>query len=251
MSGRISEKSRLLLTTILWGMTFSEKAIRAIHGWHFLWLRFPASDKFPNQPTAPGEWKEEVSPTCSWKNHFHPVSLGLLKLRKQTIWDLRLQLASFVGGVHFGNNLVEKVIHKLNFSGTQMLSKVLHHCHCLSWLVHYLQPVLSRVMKQIFVGNHWQSLEMCFCKRSWVIDFHRYDSAANPVQPPWHCRKLSLSICANFFASDGICFAISPPGVSETSENEPPNHPKSFHKFLVHDCLRLLNLWESLVTPSL
>lgn len=22
-----------------------------------------------------------------------------------------------------------------------------------------------------FVGNHWQSLEMCFCKRSWVIDF--------------------------------------------------------------------------------
>lgn len=171
MSGRISEKSRLLLTTILWGMTFSEKAIRAIHGWHFLWLRFPASDKFPNQPTAPGEWKEEVSPTCSWKNHFHPVSLGLLKLRKQTIWDLRLQLASFVGGVHFGNNLVEKVIHKLNFSETQMLSKVLHHCHCLSWLVHYLQPVLSRVMKQIFVGNHWQSFEMCFCKRSWVIDF--------------------------------------------------------------------------------
>ena len=134
-------------------------------------LRFPASDKFPNQPTAPGEWKEEVSPTCSWKNHFHPVSLGLLKLRKQTIWDLRLQLASFVGGVHFGNNLVEKVIHKVNFSETQMLSKVLHHRHRLSWLVHYLQPVLSRVMKQIFVGNHWQSLEMCFCKRSWVIDF--------------------------------------------------------------------------------
>lgn len=97
--------------------------------------------------------------------------------------------------------------------------------------------------------------------------FHRYDSAANPVQPPWHCRKLSLSICANFFASDGICFAISPPGVSETSENELrgkndqqvllkrirhmiflPNHPKSFHEFLVHDCFRLLNLWESLVT---
>lgn len=92
--------------------------------------------------------------------------------------------------------------------------------------------------------------------------FHRYDSAANPVQPPWHCRKLSLSICANFFASDGICFAISPPGVSETSENELrgkndqqvlwkrirhmiflPNHPKSFHEFLVHDCFRLLNLW--------